>query len=755
MPDTWHARRTAPVTGKVSIIIPTCAAKGHVETCLTSLRALTAYQDYEIICVDNIPRREAMWKTFIRAHADKIIDMPVAFNWSRFNNRAVDAADGEFLLFLNDDVEIVEPGWLDALLEEMADGAAIAGARLLYPNRTVQHAGMFLGNGIGRHAFRYAAEDDPGYFGLALTRREVIAVTGACLLVRRAVFDHLGRFDEAHDVINNDLDFCLRAHRAGLRTVYTPRATLIHHELASRETMTEDFDTARFTGEWGGVFAAGDPFFNPHLSRHSDDYRPDDEGIRAVWSGHPLIRREDVKRILVVKLDHIGDFITALPAMRRLKSLFPAARLTVLAAPASLAFAATEAAIDECIPFAFFHARSQLGELTLTAEELAALAARLAPYRFDIAVDFRKHMSTRPILRHTGARLLAGYDSLDRYPWLDIALEWEGDKALQHKRNHITGDLLHLVAAIDTACEPSRKLIDPRPPPMTREELPAHARPLFARPVVAIHPGAGNITKQWPESHVTGLITLLIERNDVAVLLIGGEEDREIATAILERVARPDRIASTAGEVTLRDLPRLLAACALYIGNDSGPKHIAAAMGVPTIGIHSGVVDPGEWAPMGERTVALHRNMSCSPCYLAKAGDCPRGLACIRMLEPALVHQMAETFLARPVAERMPRVGVARVDVARVDVARVDVARVGVSARAMAARTVREVASAPAAPASPALVSSALASSAVASSALADAGSSGSVPRDGTAPLVSLAADQPKRSRRVRIMGGE
>ena len=727
VPGTWHARRTTPVSGKVSIIIPTCAAKGHIETCLTTLRALTAHRDFEIICVDNIPAAEASWKAFLRTHADKVVDMPVAFNWSRFNNRAAAVADGEYLLFLNDDVEIIEPGWLGAMLEEAArPGTGIAGARLLYPNRTVQHAGMFLGLGIGRHAFRHAAEDDPGYFGLALTRREVIAVTGACMLVRRAVFDQLGGFDEAHGVINNDLDFCLRAHRAGLRTLYTPHATLIHHELASRETMTEDFDTARFTGAWGSLFAAGDPYFNPRLSRHSDDYRPDDEGIRAVWSGHPLIHRADVKRILVVKLDHIGDFITALPAIRRLKALFPAAHLTVLAAPASTAFAEMEAAIDAFIPFEFFHARSQLGERELTPEDLAALAALLAPHRFDIAVDFRKHMSTRPILRHTGARILAGYDSLDRYPWLDIALEWEGDKALQHKRGHITDDLLHLVAAIDAACEPDRKLIDPRPPPMTREELPEQARPLFTRPVVAIHPGAGNITKQWPEAHMADLIALLIERNDVAVLLIGGEDDRDIAASILERVARsgrvaPGRIASAVGAVTLRDLPRLLAACALYVGNDSGPKHIAAAMGVPTIGIHSGVVDPGEWAPMGERTVALYRNMSCSPCYLAKADDCPRGLACIRLLEPALVHRMAETFLARPVgpaASRaavpalaltsgVPRLDVTKADVPRADVPRADVPRAGLSSSGAAA------------------------------------------------PATSLAISQPRGSRRVQIMEGE
>jgi ADP-heptose:LPS heptosyltransferase/GT2 family glycosyltransferase len=653
-PGMWRVKRTTPITGKVSIIIPTCAAKGYIETCLRTLRAVTSYKNFEIVCVDNIPASETTWKQFIRDHADKVVDMPEPFNWSRFNNAAAASTDGEYLLFLNDDIEIVQPDWLDAILEAAAwPDTGIVGARLLYPGRTVQHAGMFLGDGMGRHAFRHADEAELGYFGFALTKREVIAVTGACLLVRRDVFDRLGRFDEAHVIVNNDLDFCLRAHSAGLRTIYTPHATLIHHELTSRDHLTEDFDTTRFSGEWHTLFAAGDPYFNPHLSRYADDYRVDDEGVRVMYAGHPLVDRASVKAILVVKVDHIGDFITSLPAIRRLKAAFPGARLTALVAPASASIAAIEPAIDECIPFEFFHARSELGDKELTQGDLDALTALLAPYRFDIAVDLRKHLSTRHLLLCAGAKLLAGYDSLESFPWLDIVLEWEGDKALQRKRSHIVDDLMTLTTTISEACEPNRHLFDPKPEPMTMSELPAHVRHLFARPVVAIHPGAGNVMKQWPERHMRALISLLLERDDVAVLLVGGDDDTVLAASIIEHVSQPDRIASVAGSVSLRDLPRLFAACTLFIGCDSGPKHIAAASGIPTIGVHSGIVDSGEWGPVGDRAVALYRDMSCSPCFLAKPDHCPRGLACVELLDPALVHKTARMFLATPVRDRI------------------------------------------------------------------------------------------------------
>jgi ADP-heptose:LPS heptosyltransferase/GT2 family glycosyltransferase len=659
---TWRVKRTVPPNGKVSIIIPTCAAHGYIETCITTLRSKTAYQDFEIICIDNIPEADVIWKAWLQQNADKVVKIPEAFNWSIFNNRAAQIADGEFLLFLNDDIEIIQEGWLDALLEHARrPEVGITGPQLLYRDGKVQHAGMFLSNnGIGRHAFRFAAGDDPCYFGLALTQRNVIAVTGACMLVRRDTFEQLGGFDEAHEIVNNDLDFCLRVHRAGLLTVFTPYATLTHYELASRANLKDVFDLTHFNAAWKTTFAEGDPYFNPRLSRHADDYRPDEEPVQWVVSGAPMFLPEEIQRILVVKLDHIGDFVTALPPIRRLKKLFPHARITVLAGPASRAFISLEPCIDEFIPFAFFHARSQLGERELTNDDFFELAEQLRPYRFDLAVDLRKHLSTRDVLKHTGARFLAGFDYLGQFPYLDIALDWDGDRTLQRKRSHIVDDLMALVNAIGHAAETDRVIMQPGPVAMLLTELPDQVQALFAKPVVAIHPGAGNVTKQWPEEHFSALIELLIEKNNVNILLVGGADEVEVADRLLANVQHSAAIASMAGRTSLVDLPRLLKNCVLYVGNDSGPKHIAAAVGIPTVGIHSGVVDPVEWGPIGPNAVALRRNMTCSPCYLAKAEDCPRALACLQFLEPSLVYETADMLLKRfgPVAVT-PRVLVA------------------------------------------------------------------------------------------------
>jgi ADP-heptose:LPS heptosyltransferase len=432
--------------------------------------------------------------------------------------------------------------------------------------------------------------------------------------------------------------------------VFTPYASLTHYELASRANLKDVFDLTHFNAAWKTTFAAGDPYFNPRLSRHADDYRPDDEPVQMVVSGGPLFLAEDIKQILVVKLDHIGDFVTALPPIRRLKTLFPNARITVLAGPASSAFVPLEPSIDEFIPFAFFHARSQLGERELTASDYADLAERLRPYRFDLAIDLRKHLSTRDVLKHTGARFLAGFDYLGQCPYLDIALDWDGDRTLQRKRNHVVDDLIALVDAVGHASENDRILMQPGPAALALTELPDAVAKLFAKPVVAVHPGAGNVTKQWPEEHFSALIDLLVEKNGVNILLVGGPDEVEVADRLLENVQRPEAIASMTGKTTLTVLPRLLKNCVLYIGNDSGPKHIAASVGIPTVGIHSGVVDPVEWGPVGLNAVALRRNMTCSPCYLARAEDCPRSLECLRLLEPNLVYETANLLLKRTAA---------------------------------------------------------------------------------------------------------
>jgi ADP-heptose:LPS heptosyltransferase/GT2 family glycosyltransferase len=636
--DIRHAANTTG--GKISIIIPTNAARDLIKTAITSIRAQTAWPDYEIVCLDNIlpdaPPERQECKVWIADHADRVVEIREKFNWSRFNNIGARAAKGDYLLFLNDDIEVLDPLWLHGLVEHaQRPEIGVVGPQLLYPDGRVQHAGVFLARHAARHAFRFYPRDEPGPFGLALTQRDVISVTGACMLMRRAVFDELGGFDEKHAVVNNDLDFNLRVRRAGRGVVFTPAVSLVHHEMVSRSKLADTYNSRHFERDWGDLFLKGDPFFSRYFSPDYDDYLPDSEPVRVFAAGHPLVARDKIKKILAVKVDHIGDFITAFPAFRRIKERFPAAELTVLAAKASLSLAAMEPAIDRVIEFNFFHARSEKGRLAVMKKELAALAARLAPERFDLAIDLRRQPDTRPILQHSGARWLAGFQRNYEHPWLDIAVEFEGDIALHWKRSHVTDSLNGLVDAVSAHCEADRRIIRD---PVDREA----ARQLLARvlarlettiapdrPVVCVHTGAGSVNKQWPAASFAGLIDLLAGEANAEIMIIGGPDESAFAQSVIKLARRRDAVKNLVGRTGLRDLPSVLRAADLYVGNDSGPKHIAAATGVPTIGIHSGSVDSGEWGAVGPHALTIRRDMTCSPCYLARVADCHRGLACL------------------------------------------------------------------------------------------------------------------------------
>ncbi len=649
---TWRLQRDIPAEildarpaaglrqhGLVSIIIPTIAARGFIKAAIDSIRANTAWPAYEIICLDNIPpdadADHQVWKRWIADNADYTIEIAEAFNWSRFNNVGVKAARGEFLLFLNDDIEVHHPHWLHGLVEHaQRPEVGVVGPQLLYADGRVQHAGVFLARRAARHAFRLYPRDAPGPFGLALTQRDVMSVTGACMMMRRAVFDAVGGFDEAHAIVNNDLDFNLRVRAAGFSVIYTPAVSLTHHEAVSRAKLSDVFDSQKFAEAWGDLFLRGDRFFSRHFSPDYDDYLPDTEPVRCFTAGNPLVARHKIRRILAIKVDHIGDFVTAFPAFRRIKAHFPGAELTVLAAKASLALTGLEPAIDHIIEFNFYHARSEKGQRGHTKQALAALRAQLAPMAFDLGIDLRRQPDTRPILQASGARWLAGFDSGQKFNWLDFAVEFEGDVALSAKHSHASRSLVTLVDAVAVQCEPDRQLVaQPIAKATARDTLSRLlGRPVVGKegqPLVCVHTGAGALNKQWPAASFAGLIDLLAGQAGAAILMIGTPEEAAFASTVIGLLRRPAAVTSLVSKTGLHDLPAVLGSADLYVGNDSGPKHLAAALGVPTIGIHSGSVDAGEWGAVGPHALTIRRDMTCSPCYLARASDCHRGLFCL------------------------------------------------------------------------------------------------------------------------------
>jgi ADP-heptose:LPS heptosyltransferase len=152
--------------------------------------------------------------------------------------------------------------------------------------------------------------------------------------------------------------------------------------------------------------------------------------------------------------------------------------------------------------------------------------------------------------------------------------------------------------------------------------------------------------RQWPLTSFSRLIDLLLDQEDINIALIGGKDETGMAAELLAQ-CRVGDIFNLVGKLTLAELPHVLSTAALFIGNNSGPQHLAAGLGVPTLGIHSGVVDAHEWGPLGPKAVAVRRQMSCSPCFIEHPNDCPRALACLAELDPLQVFRRCMLMMDR------------------------------------------------------------------------------------------------------------
>lgn len=273
----WHGGKLA--TAKASIIVPS-RLKGRVQlACILDVLTKTNYKNFEmfIVVTQNTPLDDEQLKAAHRFQSDprvtiKRLEKPT-FNYSLANNFAAAHTSGEFICLLNDDVSTMDGDWLDQMVARFSDtNTGIVGAKLYYPNMTVQHGGVIMGlSGLVEHASRFIPRGDPGYAWRAVLDQEFSCVTGACLLVRRSIFNDVGGIDEGLPTGFNDVDFCLRVRKLGYSVVFAASVELIHHETISfghhyaQSPQQEIADVRIMQERWAEVCRA-DPFHSPNLS---------------------------------------------------------------------------------------------------------------------------------------------------------------------------------------------------------------------------------------------------------------------------------------------------------------------------------------------------------------------------------------------------------------------------------------------------------------------------------------------------------
>lgn len=269
---------------KVSIIIPNKDQKEILERCIESVIQKTDYKNYEIIIVENNSTTNEIfeyYKTIEQRENIRVVIWKDKFNYSAINNFGVRYANGEYLLFLNNDIEVIRENWLSEMLANVQrKEVGIVGAKLLYPDNMVQHAGVIIGmGGIAGHPLSRHPADDCGYFARGIIQQNLNAVTAACMLTKKEVYEKVNGFEEKLAVAFNDIDLCLKVRKAGYLIVYDPEALLYHHESISRGKEDTLEKRNRFEGEvdymakkWKDVLEKGDEYYNPNLSLLSGNF---------------------------------------------------------------------------------------------------------------------------------------------------------------------------------------------------------------------------------------------------------------------------------------------------------------------------------------------------------------------------------------------------------------------------------------------------------------------------------------------------
>lgn len=285
-PGMYRTKYPVKQTPKISIIIPNKDHTDDLIKCLRSIREKNTYENIEILIVENNSQKKRTFKDYRRImYEDSRVKVLYwkgeGFNYPEINQYGVDHAAGEYLLFLNNDTEMIGSDCIKEMLSYcMREDVGAVGARMYYEDGTLQHGGVIIGlGGVAGHAFLGIDGDSPGYFARAQVIHDLSAVTAACMMMKKRVYEEVGGFDSKFAVAFNDVDLCLKIRKAGYLIVYDPYAELIHYESKSRGYEDTEEKIERFHGEvnlfqtrWKDFLKKGDPYYNPNLTLDHNDF---------------------------------------------------------------------------------------------------------------------------------------------------------------------------------------------------------------------------------------------------------------------------------------------------------------------------------------------------------------------------------------------------------------------------------------------------------------------------------------------------
>lgn len=315
IPNVYKVEYALKSTPLVSILIPNYDHWQTLKTCIDSIRDKSTYRNYEIIIIENNSKQKETFNYYDSLKNDEkihIVTWEGKFNYSAINNFGFKYTKGDYILLLNNDIEVITPNWIEEMLMyAQRDDVGAVGAMLYYPSNKIQHAGVVVGlGGVAGHSHKYFQRNEYGYVRRLITVQNYSAVTAACCMIPRHVFEEINGFDKSFEVAFNDVDMCMRIREAGYLIVWTPFAELYHYESESRGAEDTPEKQSRFTGEvqrfqerWGEELLAGDPFYNPNLTLSAENFAVNDGAVFNVEIAFsdklpklPIRKRSDLKQ---------------------------------------------------------------------------------------------------------------------------------------------------------------------------------------------------------------------------------------------------------------------------------------------------------------------------------------------------------------------------------------------------------------------------------------------------------------------------
>lgn len=353
-----------------------------------------------------------------------------------------------------------------------------------------------------------------------------------------------------------------------------------------------------------------------------------------------ILINEEIKNILIVKLDHIGDFILSLPAIKLMKEKFPDAKITLLVGTWNLPIANRLAEVDEVMSFDFFRRQSEEGFMPGIMERAPKFKQELLSRKFDLAIDLRRHHETRGFLLMSGAKYKVGYltedERINPHLYHPPILPEEFTSGYVP---HISRQMYDLVDSINQPTLNQMTMPLLKFTPEERESAYRLIKYIDEELLIGINPGVGTKIRQWPTEYFSELINLFLKDTRVRILLFGSQSEDKLSAEILRDVSDRLRVTNLTGRLSLSKFMLILERCHLFIGNNSGSGHIAASMGAPTLILFSGQVPYTEWHPVGKEVYLARIDMDCAPCYHVWEKQCAQDIGCLKLITPEFVHE--------------------------------------------------------------------------------------------------------------------